>query len=117
MNIVWTSASLVGGRCFQVYSQAQTQKSQMQQEMSATLYDKMQDSQEGVVGVLLGGVGGRTGGGRGGATLYDKMQDSQEGVVRRGGAQGRHGFHSSTTAQLTQTPSRAQCVLLQPCPR
>ena len=49
MNLVWTAASLVATRCFQVYSQAQTQKSEMQHEMSAQLYDRMQDSQEGVV--------------------------------------------------------------------
>jgi hypothetical protein len=51
MNLMWTAASLVGGRCFQVYSDAQTEKAQLQQLMSAQLYDKMQDSQEGVVGV------------------------------------------------------------------
>jgi hypothetical protein len=62
MNIVWTSASLVATRCFQVYTQAQTQKSQMEHDMSAQLYDKMQDSQEGVVGFR--GPGGAVGQGR-----------------------------------------------------
>lgn len=31
------------------HSQAQTEKAKMQHDMSAQLYDKMQDSQEGVV--------------------------------------------------------------------
>ncbi|KIY92400.1 hypothetical protein MNEG_15563 [Monoraphidium neglectum] len=48
MNIIWTAGSLVLTRCFQVYSDAQRQKSQMQHEISSQLYDKMQDSQEGV---------------------------------------------------------------------
>ncbi|GBF88981.1 aminopeptidase [Raphidocelis subcapitata] len=53
VNALWTAASLVLTRCFQVYSQAQTQKSQMQHDMCATLYDKMQDSQEGVVTAIM----------------------------------------------------------------
>jgi hypothetical protein len=53
-NIIWTSASLVLTRIFQVYTQAQTQKAQAQQDMSAQLYDAMQDSQEGVVSRRLG---------------------------------------------------------------
>lgn len=36
----------------QVYSSAQTEKATMQQKMSAQLYDKMLDSQEGVVSVI-----------------------------------------------------------------
>ncbi len=37
----------------QVYSNAQTQKSNMEQEMSVQLYDKIQDSQEGVVTAIM----------------------------------------------------------------
>lgn len=54
MNLVWTAASLVGTRCFAVYNNSQAQKSQMQQDMSLQLFDKMQDSQEGVVGGSCG---------------------------------------------------------------
>lgn len=53
MNIVWTAMSLVLTRCFQVYSNGQAQKSAMQQKMSIALYDKMQDSQEGVVSAIV----------------------------------------------------------------
>jgi len=53
MNIVWTAASLILTRLFTVYSSAQTQKQTMQQQMSAMLYDKMQDSQEGVVSSIM----------------------------------------------------------------
>lgn len=49
MNVIWTAASLVLTRLFQVYSQAQTQKAQLQQDMGSELYDRMNDSQEGVV--------------------------------------------------------------------
>lgn len=52
MNILWTAASLVLTRCFAVYTQAQTQRTMMQQEMTSSLYDKMQDSQEGVISVI-----------------------------------------------------------------
>lgn len=53
MNIVWTAASLVLTRCFTVYNTAQTQRTMLQQQMTSTLYDKMQDSQEGVVMVIM----------------------------------------------------------------
>lgn len=53
MNIVWTAASLVLTRCFTVYSTAQTQRTMLQQQMTSALYDKMQDSQEGVVSVIM----------------------------------------------------------------
>jgi uncharacterized membrane protein len=53
MNIVWTAASLVLTRCFTVYNTAQTQRTMMQQQMTSALYDKMQDSQEGVVSVIM----------------------------------------------------------------
>jgi uncharacterized membrane protein len=53
MNIVWTAASLILTRLFTVYTSAQTQKQTMQQQMSAMLYDKMQDSQEGVVSSIM----------------------------------------------------------------
>ncbi|KAI8462870.1 MAG: hypothetical protein J3K34DRAFT_527436 [Monoraphidium minutum] len=53
MNIVWTAGSLVLTRCFQVYTTAQTQKTQMQHDMSSQLYDKMQDSQEGVISAIM----------------------------------------------------------------
>lgn len=52
MNILWTAASLVLTRCFAVYTQAQTQRTMMQQQMTSSLYDKMQDSQEGVISVI-----------------------------------------------------------------
>jgi hypothetical protein len=53
MNIVWTAASLVLTRCFTVYNTAQTQRTMLQQQMTSALYDKMQDSQEGVVSVIM----------------------------------------------------------------
>jgi hypothetical protein len=53
MNIVWTAASLVLTRCFTVYTTAQTQRTMLQQQMTSALYDKMQDSQEGVVSVIM----------------------------------------------------------------
>lgn len=53
MNLCFTSASLVLTRCFQVYSQAQAEKAAAQQLMAAQLYDKMQDSQEGVVTAIM----------------------------------------------------------------
>ncbi len=53
MNIMWTAASLVLTRCFAVYNTAQTQRTMLQQQMTSALYDKMQDSQEGVVSVIL----------------------------------------------------------------
>lgn len=53
MNIMWTAASLVLTRCFTVYTTAQTQRTLLQQQMTSTLYDKMQDSQEGVVSVIM----------------------------------------------------------------
>jgi hypothetical protein len=34
------------------YAQAQTQRTMMQQQMTSALYDKMQDSQEGVISVI-----------------------------------------------------------------
>ena len=37
----------------QVYTNAQNQKMAMSQKISAALYDKMQDSQEGVVSVIM----------------------------------------------------------------
>jgi hypothetical protein len=52
MNIVWTAVSLVLTRCFAVYTQAQTQRTMLQQQMTSSLYDKMQDSQEGVISVI-----------------------------------------------------------------
>ncbi len=52
MNILWTAASLVLTRCFAVYTQAQTQRTMLQQQMTSSLYDKMQDSQEGVISVI-----------------------------------------------------------------
>lgn len=52
MNIVWTAVSLVLTRCFTVYTQAQTQRTMLQQQMTSSLYDKMQDSQEGVISVI-----------------------------------------------------------------
>jgi hypothetical protein len=52
MNIVWTAISLVLTRCFAVYTQAQTQRTMLQQQMTSSLYDKMQDSQEGVISVI-----------------------------------------------------------------
>ena len=53
MNVLWTAASLVLTRCFQVYTNAQNQKMAMSQKISSALYDKMQDSQEGVVSVIM----------------------------------------------------------------
>jgi hypothetical protein len=53
MNVMWTAASLVLTRCFAVYNTAQTQRTMLQQQMTSTLYDKMQDSQEGVVSVIM----------------------------------------------------------------
>eukprot|EP00879_Flechtneria_rotunda_P009320 GHRR01009757.1.p1 GENE.GHRR01009757.1~~GHRR01009757.1.p1 ORF type:complete len:399 (+),score=148.54 GHRR01009757.1:1103-2299(+) len=53
MNILWTAASLVLTRCFTVYNTAQTQRTLLQQQMTSALYDKMQDSQEGVVSVIV----------------------------------------------------------------
>jgi len=53
MTLVWTSLSLMLTRCFQVYSQAQAEKSAAQQLMSAQLYDRMQNSQEGVVTAIM----------------------------------------------------------------
>jgi hypothetical protein len=73
MNVVWTAASLIGTRLFTVYTSAQTQRTTMQQEMSAMLYDKMEDSGAGVVTVIMEVGGGGTrrvcgwGGGLGGA--------------------------------------------------
>jgi hypothetical protein len=52
MNIIWTAASLVLTRCFAVYTSAQTQRTMLQQQMTSSLYDKMQDSQEGVISVI-----------------------------------------------------------------
>lgn len=52
MNIIWTAASLILTRCFAVYTQAQTQRTMLQQQMTSSLYDKMQDSQEGVISVI-----------------------------------------------------------------
>ncbi|GBG00002.1 hypothetical protein Rsub_12729 [Raphidocelis subcapitata] len=56
-GVLWTAASLVATRCFQVYSQAQTQKAQLQQDMATRLYDKMNDSQEGVVTAIMEEMG------------------------------------------------------------
>eukprot|EP00882_Tetradesmus_deserticola_P030687 GHRQ01034572.1.p2 GENE.GHRQ01034572.1~~GHRQ01034572.1.p2 ORF type:complete len:124 (-),score=41.13 GHRQ01034572.1:96-467(-) len=53
MNVVWTAASLVLTRCFTVYNTAQTQRTLLQQQMTSLLYDRMQDSQEGVVSVIM----------------------------------------------------------------
>ncbi|KAF6257530.1 hypothetical protein COO60DRAFT_1701817 [Scenedesmus sp. NREL 46B-D3] len=53
MNIVWSAASLVLTRCFTVYNTAQTQRTMLQQQMTSALYDKMLDSQEGVVSVIM----------------------------------------------------------------
>eukprot|EP00882_Tetradesmus_deserticola_P019247 GHRQ01020705.1.p1 GENE.GHRQ01020705.1~~GHRQ01020705.1.p1 ORF type:complete len:355 (+),score=176.40 GHRQ01020705.1:581-1645(+) len=53
MNVVWTAASLVLTRCFTVYNTAQTQRTLLQQQMTSALYDRMQDSQEGVVSVIM----------------------------------------------------------------
>jgi hypothetical protein len=36
-----------------VYTTAQTQRTMLQQQMTSALYDKMQDSQEGVVSVIM----------------------------------------------------------------
>lgn len=51
-NILWTAGSLVLTRCFAVYTRAQTQRTMLQQQMTSSLYDKMQDSQEGVISVI-----------------------------------------------------------------
>lgn len=52
-KVLSSALSLVAARCGQVYSSMQAERSKMIQDMVNILYDKTNDSQEGVLSMLL----------------------------------------------------------------
>ncbi len=58
LNVLWVAASLVMLRCFHVFSKAQRERGDMQNELSLDQYHKLMGSEDGVVETLMG-VSGR----------------------------------------------------------